>query len=54
MDSGNAGWVLLPVIVPVYDHVCTIAELPAGVARELVVVDDCSTNRTAKARCLAD
>jgi len=53
MDSGNAGWVLLSVIVPVYDDVCTIAELPAGVARELVV-DDCSTDGTAKARCLAD
>ena len=54
MDSGNAGWVLLSVIVPVYGQARTIAELPAGVARELVVVDDCSTNRTAKARCLAD
>ncbi len=54
MDSGNAGWVLLSVIVPVYDQARTIVGLPAGVAREFVVVDDCSTDRTAMARCLAD
>ena len=54
MDSGNAGWVLLSVIVPVHDQARTIAELPAGVERELVVVDDCSTDRTTAARCLAN
>ena len=53
MVSGSAGWVLLSVIVPVYDQARTIVELPAGVARALVV-DDCSTDGTAKARCLTD
>ena len=50
--------VLLSVIVPVYDEERTIAELlarvravelPEGVEREIVVVDDCSTDGTAEA-----
>ncbi len=58
MDAGTAGRVLLSVIVPVYDEERTIAELlarvravelPEGVERELVVVDDCSTDGTAEA-----
>src|SRR5918998_3622095 len=65
LRAGAQSSVLLSVIVPVYDEERTIAELlarvravelPAGVARELVVVDDCSTDGTAEvlraeARC---
>lgn len=51
----------LSIIVPAFNEECTIysllervmlAKLPAGIDREIVVVDDCSRDRTAA--CVAD